>query len=77
MRKRQIVVQPALPQTPGNEHAPLPCMALTIEEASEVLRLGRCTVLDLIRDEKLRVVKEGRRVIIPVRAIDEYLNPTG
>ncbi len=52
-------------------------MALTIEEASEVLRLGRCTVLDLIRDEKLRVVKEGRRVIIPVRAIDEYLNPTG
>jgi len=75
MPKKQVVLQSVLPQTLGIECAPLPCMALTIEEAGEVLRLSRCTVLDLIAEEKLRVVRIGRRVIVPIRAIEEFLNP--
>jgi excisionase family DNA binding protein len=49
-------------------------MALTVEEAATVLRLSRCTVLDLIEAKKLRVKRVGRRVLVPVRAIDEFLN---
>ncbi len=74
MRKRQVVLQQVLPQAPAIECAPLPCMALTVEEAGEVLRVSRCMVLDLIGEERLRVVRIGRRVIVPIRAIEEFLN---
>ena len=77
MRKRQIVPQPVLPLLPAFDCAPLPCMALTIEEAGEVLRVSRCTVLELIGEERLRVVRIGRRIIVPIRAIEEFLNPAG
>lgn len=77
MRRRLVVPQPVLPQESMFDSAPLPCMALTIEEAAEVLRVSRCTVLDLINEERLRVVRIGRRVIIPIKAIEEFLNPTG
>ncbi len=77
MQKRMLVPQPVPIPKPLFDLAPLPCMALTVEEAAEVLRVSRCTLLDLIDGEKLRVVRIGRRIIISIKAIDEFLNPTG
>ncbi len=78
MRNRKIVPQPMMVQPElGPDHAPLPCLALSIEEAAEVLRVGRSSVLSLIDEQRLRKVMIGRRVIISVKAIDEFLNGSG
>jgi excisionase family DNA binding protein len=45
----------------------------TIEEAATMLRLGRTKVFDLLRDGRLRSVREGRARRIPPRAIAEYI----
>ena len=70
MRKRishQVFTpQPALP--------PLERKTYTIEEAAGVLGLGRNKVLGLIADKRLRTIPDiGKRVLIPVVAIDEFL----
>jgi excisionase family DNA binding protein len=71
MHKRyaqQPIIQPtALP--------PLERKTYTIEEVAMVLGLGRNTVLNLIRDRRLRTVPDiGKRVLIPCVAIDEFLS---
>lgn len=45
----------------------------TIEEAATMLRLGRTKVFDLLRDGRLRSVREGRARRIPPRAIADYI----
>ncbi len=45
----------------------------TIEEAATMLRLGRTKVFDLLRDGRLRSVREGRARRIPLLAIAEYI----
>ena len=77
MAKRRSMPIPVPMPDPGMEMAPLPCLALTIDEAAEVLRLSRCTVLELVGEKRLRVVRVGRRVIIPIRAIEDFLGPDG
>lgn len=53
---------------------PLERKTYTIEEAAEVLGVGRNTILKLIGDKRLRIVPGiGKRVLIPVVAIDEFL----
>lgn len=77
MARRRKTAPVAPTPEPGFESAPLPCLALTVEEAGEVLRLSRCTVLELIGDCKIRVVRVGRRIIIPTRAVEEFLDRVG
>jgi excisionase family DNA binding protein len=45
----------------------------TIEEAAAMLRLGRTTVFDLLRNGRLNSVREGRARRIPPRAIADYI----
>jgi excisionase family DNA binding protein len=45
---------------------------LTAEEVAEALRIGRCTVYDLIRSGQLRSFKIGKLRRIPVEAVHEY-----
>lgn len=45
----------------------------TIEEAAALLRLGRTKVFDLLRNGRLRSVREGRAHRISPRAIAEYI----
>jgi excisionase family DNA binding protein len=45
----------------------------TIEEAAIMLRLGRTKVFDLLRDGRLRSVREGRARRVPPHAIAEYI----
>ncbi|BDU77438.1 helix-turn-helix domain-containing protein [Mesoterricola sediminis] len=63
--------QPILLQVPAP--AVLPRKAYTIEEAAEVLDGGRNTIMRLIEEKRLRTVRCGKRVIIPVVAVDDFL----
>lgn len=45
----------------------------SVEEAAEALRLSRSTLYELIRSGQLRSVKFGRRRLVPVDALDEYV----
>ena len=45
-----------------------------VEEAAEALRLSRSVVYELIRSGRLRTVKEGRRRLVPVVALTEYVD---
>ena len=45
----------------------------TIEEAMTMLRMGRTTIFDLLRNGRLSSVREGRARRIPPRAIAEYI----
>lgn len=48
-------------------------LALTVAEAAEALRIGRCAAYDLVRCGKLRCIHIGRRIRIPRDAIQEFL----
>lgn len=45
----------------------------SIEEAAEMLGIGRSVMCDLIRDGKVRSVKIGRRRIVPADSVREYM----
>jgi len=47
-----------------------------VEDAMKILHLSRISIYRRIKDKSLRAVKLGRRVLIPVKAIDE-LTPKG
>lgn len=67
--RQQFVVQSVDSAMP-----PLTRKTYTIEEAAEVLGLGRNKVLELIAEKRLRTIPDiGKRVLIPVVAIDEFL----
>lgn len=44
------------------------------EEAAPMLGVGRCGVYALIRSGQLRSVRVGRKILIPLSAIEEFLN---
>ncbi|GLW63722.1 hypothetical protein Arub01_19660 [Actinomadura rubrobrunea] len=48
-------------------------LVLTVDEAAERLRVSRWTLYNLIRSNQLRTVKIGRRRLVPVDALAEYL----
>ncbi|MEU8122178.1 helix-turn-helix domain-containing protein [Spirillospora sp. NPDC049024] len=49
-------------------------LVLTVDEAAERLRVSRWTLYNLIRSNQLRTVKIGRRRLVPVAALGEYLD---
>ena len=55
------------------EPAPVPAMLYEVGETAEALRLSRSLLYELIRSGRLRTVKEGRRRLVPVAALDEYV----
>lgn len=52
----------------------IPCVALTINQAATALGVCRQTVMTLLKTNRLRHVRVGRRVIIPRDAVHEFLN---
>ena len=48
-------------------------LVLTVDEAAERLRVSRWTLYNLIRSNQLRTVKIGRRRLVPVDALGEYV----
>jgi excisionase family DNA binding protein len=51
----------------------VPPVVYRVEEAAEALRLSRSAVYELIRSGRLHSIKEGRRRLIPVGALTEYV----
>lgn len=45
----------------------------TVDEAAEALRMSRGLVYELIRSGQLRTLKQGRRRLVPVVALSEYV----
>lgn len=54
----------------------VPALAYRVEEAAEALRLSRSVIYELIRSGQLRTMKQGRRRLVPVAALHEYLEST-
>lgn len=52
-------------------------MALSIEEAAHLLGVGRSTMLALLSAERVRSVRIGGRRLVPVRALEEFLDEHG
>lgn len=48
-----------------------------VDEAAEALRLSRSLIYELIRSGRLRSVKAGRRRLVPVAALGEYVESLG
>ncbi len=49
---------------------------LTVREAARKLRISKWKLYDLIRSRLLETIKIGRRRLIPVEAIDAYIQRT-
>ena len=48
-------------------------LALTVSEVSDVLRIGRNMVYDLVRCGKISSIKLGRQIRVPKSALQAYL----
>ncbi|GAB3920236.1 hypothetical protein GCM10011575_44100 [Microlunatus endophyticus] len=57
------------------EHAPtvIPPVVYSVNEAAEALRLSRELLYELIRSGQLRSIKVGRRRLVPVSAVTEFV----
>ena len=49
-------------------------LAYSIDEAAEALSLSRSAVKELVYQGRIKVVRVGRRVLIPKWALDEFLS---
>ncbi|MBW6395253.1 helix-turn-helix domain-containing protein [Thermus sp. SYSU G05001] len=48
---------------------------LTFREVADLLGVGRPAVEELVRSGRLRAVRVGRRLHVPVSALEDFLNP--
>lgn len=53
---------------------PVAPVAYDVGEAAVALRLSRSALYELIRSGQLRSVKSGRRRLVPVSALSDYLD---
>jgi excisionase family DNA binding protein len=52
---------------------PVQALLYDVDEAAEALRLSRSLLYELIRSGQLRTVKAGRRRLVPVAALADYV----
>ncbi len=51
----------------------VPALLYDVDEAASALRLSRRQVYELIRSSQLHTVKVGRRRLVPVTSLREYV----
>ena len=49
-------------------------LAVNLREAHQTLGIGRDKMLELIHEGKVRHVRVGRRIVIPVSALQDFLD---
>lgn len=59
---------------PSVSTAVVPAVLYGVDEAAIALRLSRSLIYELIRSGRLRSVKQGRRRLVPVSALEEYVD---
>ena len=59
--------------TASKDRPPVPAVLYRVDEAADALRLSRSALYELIRSGRLRTVKAGRRRLVPVAALAEYV----
>lgn len=64
-------------RTQSSDNAVIPPVLYRVDEAAEALRISRSVIYELIRSGQLRTVKVGRRRLVPVRALDDYVASLG
>ena len=57
-----------------NEKETVNKKAYSADEARKIIGIGRNTFMDLLHSGEIRGLKAGAKWIVPVWAIDEYLN---
>lgn len=48
-------------------------LAVSVQEGMEMIGVGRNTFLRLLHSGEIRFVRTGRRIVIPVSALEEWL----
>lgn len=61
----------AQPQTPV---APIERLAFTVAEAARSIGIGHTRMGDLVRAGRIRVVRVGKRILIPRDSLQEFLD---
>ena len=56
------------------DESTVPALAYRVDEAAEAVRLSRSQIYELIRSGQLRTIKLGRRRLVPVQALTDYIN---
>lgn len=54
--------------------AQVQCQTVSVREAAEILGISRAHAYDCVRTGEIPSISFGRRVVVPVRALDELLN---
>jgi excisionase family DNA binding protein len=55
----------------------IPAVLYRVNEAAEAMRLSRSMIYELIRSGRLRTVQVGRRRLVPVQALTDYVDALG
>jgi excisionase family DNA binding protein len=71
IRPRSAVLRQALEKTESQKQ-PQPAM-LTVAEACAYLRISKWSLYQLIRQDKLKSVKIGRRRLVPLSSIEHFI----
>jgi excisionase family DNA binding protein len=66
-------VEGVLIMSKRTDAADVPAVLYGVEEAAAALRLSRSVLYELIMSGQLRTVKQGRRRLVPVSALAEYV----
>lgn len=48
--------------------------AISVDEAAIQLGIGRSLAYELIREGRLRSVRAGNRILVPISALEEFLS---
>ncbi|MDW8356790.1 helix-turn-helix domain-containing protein [Thermus sp.] len=73
-KPNKAVRKPALGLAAKPVHEGINKLALTPEELAEALGISLSTTYNLIRVGRIRHTRVGRRILVPLSAVEEFLN---
>lgn len=48
-------------------------LALTVVEAAKELRIGRNKMLELVHSDRIKVIRLGRRIVVPRKSLEAFI----